>query len=65
MTQINFQLQSVPARDWSTERTADIKITLKQCSEETTLTPGQEEDNIRSSLPKMLDLTRMIIYNVF
>ena len=48
MTQINFQLQRVPARDWSTERTADIKITLKQCSEETTLTPGQEEDSIRS-----------------
>ena len=35
-------LESAPALDWSIERTADLKITLKQCSNrgETTPIPG-------------------------
>ena len=49
-TWINFYSQKAPALDWPIERTADLKITLKQCSnwEETTLTTGWEEDDIRS-----------------
>ena len=57
-----------PAPDWTTEGAADLKHTLKQCSNRgrATLTPGQEGDNIRSRcLPKILDPIRMIIYNDF
>ena len=46
---INFHSQSAPALDWPIERTADLKLTLKQHANrgETTLTLGQKEDNIR------------------
>ena len=45
-----FHLERAPALDWPIERTADLKLTLKQCSNrgETALTPRQEKDNIRS-----------------
>ena len=47
---INFHSQRAPALNWPIERTADLKITLKQRSNrgETTLTLGREEDNIRN-----------------
>ena len=47
---INFHSQRAPALDWPIKRTADLKITLKQRSNrgKTTLTPGREEDDIRS-----------------
>ena len=47
---INFHSQRAPALEWPIERMADLKITSKQCSNkgETTLTPGREEDDIRS-----------------
>lgn len=46
-------LKRTPAPDWTTEGTADLKLTLKQCSNRgrATLTPGQEGDNIRSRQP--------------
>ena len=46
---ISFHSQRAPALDWSIERVADFKITLKQCSSrgEITLTPGQEEHDNR------------------
>ena len=41
-------LKTAPAQDWSIERTAALKLTLKQCSDnKETPTPGREED-IRS-----------------
>ena len=46
---ISFHSQRAPALNWSIERIADFKITLKQYSSrgEITLTQGQEEDDIR------------------
>ena len=43
---ISFHSQRATALDWSIERIADFKITLKQCSSrvEFTLTSGQEDD---------------------
>ena len=41
-------LKTAPAPDWSIERTADLTLTLKQCSDsKETPMPGREED-IRS-----------------
>ena len=47
---INFHSQRAPELDWPIGRNADLKLTLKQCSNrgETTLTLGQKEDDIRS-----------------
>ena len=48
------------------ERTADLKLTLKRCSEETALYWDEKKTTSGvDSLPKMLDLICMIIYNVF
>ena len=51
----------------SIERPADLKLTLKQCSNRGNyITLGQEEDNIRSrQLAQDADLTCLIIYTVF
>ena len=52
---------------WSIERPADLKLTLKQCSNRGNYTTlGQEEDDIRSRQPSQdAYLTFMIIYKVF
>ena len=43
-----FPLPKSPIPDWSIERTADLKLTLKQCSNVQILIPGWEEDSIKS-----------------
>ena len=60
-------LPKAPKLDWSIEGPADLKLTLKQCSNRGNyITLGQEEDNIRSrQLAQDADLTCLIIYTVF
>ena len=43
-------LKRTPAPDWTTEGTADLKLTLKSHLNRggATLTPGREDNNIRS-----------------
>lgn len=53
-----------PAPAWSTDSAADVRLTLKGCSEAITLRPGREEDDLRSSSPRTLHLTCMIVYDV-
>ena len=55
-----------PELDWSIERSADLKLTLKQCSDRGNCTTlGREEDDIRSrQLAQDVDMTHMIIYNI-
>ena len=58
---INFHSQRVSALDWVIVKTADLKITLKQCSEEKLHSYQDEKTSEGDSLPKILDLTHMIL----
>ena len=64
---INFHSQSFPALVplWPIERTADLKITFQQCSEEK---PRSQENKKMTAavdnVPKILDLVHMILYDV-
>ena len=59
-------LPKAPKLDWSIERPADLRLTLKQCSNrENYITLRWGEDGIRSiQLPQNADPTRMVIYDV-
>ena len=62
-----FIALKAPELDWSIERPADLKLTLKQRSNRGNYTTlGREEDDVRSrQLAQDADLTCVIIYNVF
>lgn len=55
-----FHLKRAPTQDWSIEKIADLKLTLKRYSKrKETLLPEQED-----SYPQMPDLT-FFVYNFF
>ena len=56
-----FHLKRAPAQDWSIEKIADLKLTLKQYSKrKETLLPEQED-----SYPQLPDLTCVFITFLF
>ena len=57
-----FHLKRASTLDWSIERPADLKLTLKQYSEDKLHSHQDKKMTSADTLPKMLDLIRMIIY---
>ena len=57
-----FHLKRASTLDWSIERPADLKLTLKQHSKDKLHSHQDNKMTSADTLPKMLDLIRMIIY---